>query len=92
MGSRSGGRTDYTLRVKSTPIAHPVAVAILEAKDEDKHPTYGLDQAKAYQAKAKRLNVPFVTATNGHQWEHRRMNDRLRVRSWIRAVAVRRRA
>ncbi|MBF6604849.1 MAG: DEAD/DEAH box helicase family protein [Chloroflexi bacterium] len=65
---RTHGRTDYTMRVKATPTAHPVAVAILEAKDEEKHPAYGLDQAKVYQAKAKRLNVPFVIATNGHQW------------------------
>jgi type I restriction enzyme R subunit len=62
------GRTDYTLRVKVTPDAQPVAVAILEAKSEDKHPAYGLDQAKVYQQAAKRLNVPFVIATNGHLW------------------------
>ena len=35
---------------------------------EDKPATYGLDQAKTYQRTAKRLNVPFVIATNGHQW------------------------
>jgi type I restriction enzyme R subunit len=62
------GRTDYTLRVKVAPDAQPVAVAILEAKSEDKHPAYGLDQAKVYQQAAKRLNVPFVVATNGHLW------------------------
>jgi type I restriction enzyme, R subunit len=62
------GRTDYTLRVKIAADAQPVAVAILEAKDEDKHPAYGLDQAKTYGAKAKRLNVPFLIATNGHLW------------------------
>jgi type I restriction enzyme, R subunit len=62
------GRTDYTLRVKVGPDAQPVAVAILEAKDEDKQPAYGLDQAKTYGTKAKRLNVPFVIATNGHLW------------------------
>jgi type I restriction enzyme R subunit len=45
-----------------------VAVAILEAKSEDKSPTYGLDQAKVYGTQAKRLNVPFVIATNGHLW------------------------
>jgi len=54
------GRTDYTLRVKVGPEAQPVAVAILEAKDEDKHPAYGLDQVKVYQAKAKRLNLRHV--------------------------------
>ena len=62
------GRTDYTLRVKIAPNAQPVAVAILEAKSEDKSPTYGLDQAKGYGAAAKRLNVPFVASTNGHLW------------------------
>ena len=54
------GRTDYTLRIKVAPDAQPVAVAVLEAKSEDKHPTYGLDQAKDVPATAKRLNVPFV--------------------------------
>lgn len=49
------GRTDYTLRIKVAPDAQPVAVAILEAKDEGKHPAYGLDQAKTYQQTAKRL-------------------------------------
>jgi hypothetical protein len=39
------GRTDYTLRVKTSAGPQPVAVAILEAKSEDKSPTYGLDQA-----------------------------------------------
>jgi len=61
-------RTDYTLRIKVAPDAQPVAVAVLEAKSEDKPATYGLDQAKTYQRTAKRLNVPFVIATNGHQW------------------------
>ena len=62
------GRTDYTLRIKVAPGAQPVAVAVLEAKDESKPATYGLDQAKTYQRTEKRLNVPFVIATNGHQW------------------------
>jgi type I restriction enzyme R subunit len=62
------GRTDYTLRVKPTPDAQPVAVAILEAKSEEKPPTHGLDQAKEYGRKAVRFNVPFVIATNGHLW------------------------
>jgi type I restriction enzyme R subunit len=61
------GRTDYTLRVKVDADALPVAVAVLEAKSEDKHPAYGLEQSKGYLA-CKRLHVPFVTATNGHQW------------------------
>ena len=62
------GRTDYTLRVRIAQDAQPVAVAILEAKSEDKHPAYGLDQAKVYGTWTKRFNVPFVVATNGHQW------------------------
>jgi type I restriction enzyme R subunit len=64
---RSLGRTDYTLRIRVTPTAQPVAVAVLEAKEEDKPPTHGLEQAKVYQ-QSKRLNVPFVLATNGHLW------------------------
>src|SRR6476620_11164804 len=35
---RSKGRTDYTLRVKVYPEAQPVAVALIEAKAEDKPP------------------------------------------------------
>lgn len=64
---RTHGRTDYTLRVKPSADAQAVAVAILEAKDEDKHPAYGLEQAKAY-LECKRLNCQFVFATNGHLW------------------------
>jgi len=61
------GRTDYTLRVRPSPSAQPVAVAVLEAKSEDKHPAFGLEQAKAYGA-CRRLNCQFVLATNGHLW------------------------
>jgi type I restriction enzyme R subunit len=69
--SRSG-RTDYTLRIKISKEAQPVAVAVLEAKSEDKHPSYGLEQSKLY-ARAKLLNTPFVFATNGHLFiEHDR--------------------
>jgi type I restriction enzyme R subunit len=59
------GRTDYTLRVKVTLDAQPVAVALIEAKAEHLPPGHGLEQAKLY-AESKRLNVPFVFATNGH--------------------------
>ena len=62
------GRTDYTLRIKVANEAHPVAVAILEAKSADKHPAYGLEQAKKYARACKRLHVPFLLATNGHLW------------------------
>ena len=54
--TRSGSKSRLTL----SP-----AVAVLEAKSEDKPATYGLDQAKTYRRTAKRLNVPFVIATNG---------------------------
>lgn len=59
------GRVDYTLRVKVNPDTQPVAVALIEAKAEHLPPTHGLEQGKAYAA-ARRLNVPFVFATNGH--------------------------
>ncbi len=59
------GRVDYTLRVKVNAGTQPVAVALIEAKAEQLPPTHGLEQAKAYAA-ARRLNVPFVFATNGH--------------------------
>ncbi len=56
---RRKGRVDYTLRVKVTPDAQPVAVALIEAKAAHLSPLHGLEQGKAY-ADAKRLNVPFV--------------------------------
>lgn len=59
---RKIGRTDYVLCLPSQN-GNPLALAILEAKKEDEFATLGLDQAKEY---AKRLNVPFVFATNGH--------------------------
>jgi type I restriction enzyme R subunit len=59
------GRTDYTLRLKVHRDTQPVAVAIIEAKQEDLPPTHGMEQAKCYAA-CKRLNVPFVFSTNGH--------------------------
>jgi type I restriction enzyme, R subunit len=64
---RSNGRMDYTLRVKVTSEAQPVAVALIEAKAENLPPSHGMEQAKLY-AESKRLNVPFVIATNGHQF------------------------
>ena len=41
---RAAGRADYTLRIKSAPVAQPVAVALVEAKPEKYPPTYGLQQ------------------------------------------------
>ena len=45
---RTGGRTDYTLRVRVGAGAQPVAVALLEAKKDTLPPGHGLDQAKGY--------------------------------------------
>jgi len=61
------GRTDYILRVRVNPTTQPVAVALIEAKAENLPPNHGLEQAKAYVS-CKRLNVPFVIATNRHQF------------------------
>lgn len=62
---RATGRVDYTLRVKVNAGTQPVSVALIEAKAEHLPPTHGLEQGKLYAA-CKRLNVPFVFATNGH--------------------------
>ncbi|MCL0099558.1 DEAD/DEAH box helicase family protein [Dehalococcoidia bacterium] len=59
------GKVDYTLRLKFDPQTQPVAVGIIEAKAEKLPPGHGLQQAKNY---AKRLNVPFVFSSNGHQF------------------------
>jgi len=59
------GRVDYTLRIKVTLDAQPVAVALIEAKAENLPPHHGLEQAKLYAA-SKRLNVSFVYSSNGH--------------------------
>ncbi|HEU0027403.1 MAG TPA: DEAD/DEAH box helicase family protein, partial [Ktedonobacterales bacterium] len=62
---RARGRVDYTLRVRVNQQSQPVAVALIEAKAEDLPPGHGLEQGKAY-AECRRLNVPFVFASNGH--------------------------
>jgi type I restriction enzyme R subunit len=64
---RAHGRADYTLRIKVTDTAQPVAIALIEAKRSKLHAGHGLDQAKGY-AHSKRLNVPFVFSSNGHQF------------------------
>ncbi|MEI8341745.1 MAG: hypothetical protein WCH43_09455 [Verrucomicrobiota bacterium] len=56
----SRGRVDYTLRVKVSATAQPVAISYIEAKAENKPPTQGLQQGKDYAAASKRLNVPCV--------------------------------
>ena len=62
---RGKGRVDYVLRVKVNAGSQPVAVAVIEAKAEHLPATHGLEQGKVY-ALGKRLNVPFVFASNGH--------------------------
>ncbi len=64
---RSRGQVDYTLRLKVASGAQPVAIALIEAKKEGLPPGHGLDQGKAY-AHGKRLNVPFVFSSSGHQF------------------------
>ena len=64
---RTAGKVDYTLRIKTSPTAQPVAVALIEAKAERYHANHGLQQAKLY-ASVKRLNVPFVYSSNGHRF------------------------
>lgn len=61
------GRVDYTLRLQGSPNSELVAVALIEAKAEQYPATHGLQQAKLY-ASSKRLNVPFVYSSNGHQF------------------------
>lgn len=62
---RSRGRVDYTLRVRLQPDTQPIAVALIEAKTDDAPASLGLEQAKGY---SRRLNVPFVYCSNGHQY------------------------
>lgn len=69
------GRIDYTLRVKVTTTAQPVAMALIEAKAEHLPPNHGLEQAKAYAA-CKRMNVPFVFSVKKRSW------SRCRSRMW----------
>jgi len=58
---------DHVLRVRINVDTQPVAVALIEAKAEHLPPNHGLEQAKLYAA-CKRMNVPFVFSTNGHQY------------------------
>ncbi len=59
------GRIDYVLRYKANVGTQPVALALIEAKQESLPPGHGLEQAKEY-AKCKRLNTKFVFSSNGH--------------------------
>lgn len=60
---RRKGRTDYLLCVPVIDSKPPLAVAILEAKAEDKLPSLGIQQARDYM---KKFNVPFIYSSNGH--------------------------
>lgn len=62
---RRRGRVDYLLQLVVQAGTQPIAVALIEAKAEDKLPTDGLEQAKAY-ASGQLHNLQFVYATNGH--------------------------
>ncbi|GHV41532.1 type I restriction endonuclease subunit R [Synergistales bacterium] len=64
---RNKGRVDYLLRLEVTRDTQPVAVALIEAKSEDKSPGFGLEQGKRY-GDCDRLNVKFIFSTNGHQF------------------------
>jgi len=64
---RSGGRTDYTLRVRVSTDAQPVALALLEAKKDTLPPGHSLDQAKGY-LRASQHNVQFVFSSNGYMF------------------------
>lgn len=73
------GRTDYLLCVPVVDGKPPLAIALLEAKAEDKLPSLGIQQAKSYM---KKFNVPFVFATNGNLYaeyadDTGRINDAL---------------
>ena len=57
------GRSDYLLCLPVHAGKSPLAIALMEAKAEDKLPSLGIQQAKDYMRK---YNVPFVFATNGH--------------------------
>ncbi|GHU22849.1 hypothetical protein FACS1894172_07880 [Spirochaetia bacterium] len=64
---RRKGRTDYLLRLIISKDTQPVAVALIEAKAEDKSPAAGLTQGQR-DGECDRLNVKFIFATNGHQF------------------------
>jgi len=58
---KEGEKPDYILFLEQF-----FPIAIVEAKEEAKHPAAGLQQAKRY---AEMLNVPFAYSTNGHEIE-----------------------
>jgi len=60
---KRSSRTDYLLCLPILPGKPPLAVALLEAKAEDKLPSLGIQQARRDAAKH---HVPFHFSTNGH--------------------------
>ena len=64
---RRKGRTDYLLRLIVSKDTQPIAVALIEAKAEDKSPSSGLMQGQR-DGECDRLNVKFIFSTNGHQF------------------------
>ncbi|MDR2941574.1 MAG: DEAD/DEAH box helicase family protein, partial [Treponema sp.] len=64
---RRKGRTDYLLRLVIKKDTQPHAIALIEAKSEDKSPGAGLEQGKR-DGDFNRLNVKFIFSTNGHQF------------------------
>jgi len=64
---RRQGHTDYLLRLEVSKDTQPVAIALIEAKPEDKSPGFGLSQGKR-DGDCDRLNVKFIFSTNGHQY------------------------
>lgn len=57
------GRTDYLLCLPVGPGSSPLAVAIIEAKQEAEFPALGIQQALDY---CRRFHVLFLFSTNGH--------------------------
>jgi len=64
---RRKGRTDYLLRLEVSKDTQLVAIALIEAKSEDKSPGFGLGQGKR-DGDCDRLNVNFIYSSNGHQF------------------------
>ncbi len=64
---RDNSKADYTMRLRVNSETQPVAVALIEAKRNQRPANQGLEQAKLY-ADTKRLNLPFVFSSNGYLW------------------------
>ncbi len=64
---QDNSKADYTMRLRVNSETQPVAIALIEAKRNQKPASHGLEQAKLY-ADTKRLNIPFVFSSNGYLW------------------------